>query len=45
MAVSSNVSACGLDKPLKSHLETTVKQEISTKIIGVQMYLDLGSFG
>ena len=45
MAVSSTVSACGVDKPLKSHLETTVKQEINTKMIAVQMCLDLGSFG
>jgi putative transposase len=45
MAVSSTVSACGVDKPLKSHIETTVKQEINTKMIGVQMCPDLRSFG
>ena len=45
MAVSSTVSAYGVDKPLKSHLETTVKQEINTKMIAVQMCLDLGVFG
>ena len=45
MAVSSTVSACGVDKPLKSHLETTVKQEVNPKMIGVQLSLDLGSFG
>ena len=45
MALSSTVSACGVDKPLKSHLETRVKQGINTQIIAVQMCLDLGSFG
>lgn len=44
-AVSSTVSACGVDKPLRSHLETTMKQEVITKTINVQLSLDLGSFG
>jgi putative transposase len=45
LAVSSTVSACGVDKPLKSHLETTMNQEVNTKITNVQFRLDLGSFG
>jgi len=45
VAVSSTVSACGVGKPLKSHLETTMKQEVHTKISHVQLSLDLGSFG
>ncbi|WP_017306711.1 RNA-guided endonuclease InsQ/TnpB family protein [Spirulina subsalsa] len=31
LAVSSTVSACGVDKPLRSHSETTMNQEINTK--------------
>ncbi|MGH8002306.1 MAG: RNA-guided endonuclease InsQ/TnpB family protein, partial [Brasilonema sp.] len=31
LAVSSTVSACGVDKPLKSHLETTMNQEVNTE--------------
>lgn len=31
LAVSSTVSACGVDKPLESHLETTLNQEVNTK--------------
>lgn len=45
LAVSSTVSACGVDKPLKSHLETTMNQEVNIKIANVQLSLDLGSFG
>jgi len=45
LAVSSTVSACGVDKPLKSHLETTMNQEVNTKISNVQLSLDLGNFG
>jgi putative transposase len=30
MASSAKI-ACGVDKPLKSHLETTVKQEVNSK--------------
>lgn len=43
--VSFTEIACGVDKPLKSHLETTMKQEVNTKTINVQLSLDLGSFG
>ncbi len=43
--VSSTEIACGVDKPLKSHLETTMKQEVNTKTLFVQLSLDLGSFG
>ncbi|XZN95741.1 MAG: RNA-guided endonuclease InsQ/TnpB family protein [Microcoleus sp.] len=45
LAVSSTVSACGVDKPLKSHLETTMNQEVNTKISNVQLSLDFGNFG
>ncbi|MCC5615395.1 transposase [Nostoc sp. CHAB 5836] len=45
LAVSSTVSACGVDKPLKSHLETTMNQEVNIKTAHVQLSLDLGSFG
>jgi putative transposase len=41
MASSAKI-ACGVDKPLKSHLETTLKQEVSTV---VQICKDLGSYG
>jgi putative transposase len=44
-AVSSTASACGVDKPLKNHLEATANQEVNTKIAYVQLSLDLGSFG
>ena len=44
-AVSSTVSACGVDKPLRSHSKTTLKQEVNTKITFVQLSLDFGSFG
>ncbi|MEH1937270.1 MAG: RNA-guided endonuclease TnpB family protein [Nostoc sp.] len=43
--VSSTEIACGVDKPLKSHLETTMKQEVNAKTTNVQINLDLGSFG
>jgi putative transposase len=43
--VSSTEIACGVDKPLKSHLETTLKQEVNAKTTFVQLSLDLGSFG
>jgi putative transposase len=45
VAVSSTVSACGVDKPLRSHPKTTMKQEVNTKISNVQLSLDLRSFG
>jgi len=44
-AVSSTVSACGVDKPLRSHSKTAMKQEVNIKAINVQLSLDLGSFG
>ncbi|PNK16287.1 RNA-guided endonuclease InsQ/TnpB family protein [Cylindrospermopsis raciborskii] len=31
LAVSSTVSACGVDKPLKNHLETTMNQEVNAE--------------
>jgi putative transposase len=43
--VSSTEIACRVDKPLKSHLETTLKQEVSIETTNVQLSLDLGSFG
>ncbi|TAG91030.1 MAG: transposase [Oscillatoriales cyanobacterium] len=43
--VSSTLIACGADKPLKSHLETALKQEVSIETINVHLSLDLGSFG
>lgn len=43
--VSSTGIACGVDKPLRSHPKTTMKQEINTKNTNVQLILDLGSFG
>ncbi len=43
--VSSTEIACGAEKPLNSHVETAVKQEVNTKVIYVQLSLDLGSFG
>ena len=45
LAVSSTVSACGVDKPDKSHVVATVKQEVNTKITHVQLCRDLGSYG
>ena len=41
-AVSSTVSACRVGKPLKSHLETTMKQEVNTKTIIVCVKSRLG---
>lgn len=38
-AVSSTVLACGADKPLKSHLEAVMKQEIDSKLKIVQLSL------
>jgi len=43
--VSSTEIACGVDKSLRSHSKTTVKQEVNTKTTFVQLSLDLGSFG
>jgi putative transposase len=43
--VSSTEIACGVDKSLRSHPKTTVKQEANTKTTFVQLSLDLGSFG
>jgi len=40
--VSSTGIACGADKPLKSHLETALKQEVSTETTNVQLSLDKG---
>ncbi|MFM7560961.1 hypothetical protein [Cylindrospermopsis raciborskii] len=40
--VSSTEIACGVDKPLKNHLETTMKQEVGSQ---VQNCKGLGSFG
>ena len=45
LAVSSTVSACGVDKPDSSHAVATVKQEINTKSTYVQLSLDLGNYG
>ncbi|MBD2203771.1 transposase [Calothrix sp. FACHB-1219] len=45
LAVSSTVSACGVEKPLRSHPKTTMKQEVNTKTTIVQLSLDLGNFG
>ena len=36
LAVSSTVSACGVDKPDSSHTVATVKQKVNTKITFVQ---------
>ena len=44
-AVSSIVSACGVDKPDSSHAVATVKQEINSLIAYVQLSLDLGNYG
>ncbi|NEP60847.1 MAG: transposase [Symploca sp. SIO2G7] len=44
-AVSSTVSACGLDKPSSRQTGATVKQEVSTKVNYVQLCLDFDSFG
>ncbi len=41
-AVSSTVSACGVDKPLRSHSKTMMKQEVNTKITYVQLRHLLG---
>ncbi len=43
--VSSTEIACGVDKPLRSHSKTTMKQEVNAKTTFVQLSLDLGSFG
>ncbi|WP_235678294.1 hypothetical protein [Cylindrospermopsis curvispora] len=40
--VSSTEIACGVDKPLKNHLETTMKQEVGSK---VQNCKGLSGFG
>ena len=40
--VSSTEIACGVDKPLKNHLETTMKQQVGSK---VQICKGLSSFG
>jgi len=45
LAVSSTVSACGVDKPDSSHATATMNQEINTKITYVQLSLDLGNYG
>ena len=45
LAVSSTVSACGVDKPDSSHVVATVKQEVNTVITHVQLCLDLGNYG
>ena len=45
LAVSSTVSACGVDKPDSSHVVATVKQEVNTTSTHVQISLDLGSYG
>ena len=45
LAVSSTVSACGVDKPDSSHVVATVKQEVNTTSTHVQLCLDLGSYG
>lgn len=43
--VSSTEIACGVDKPLRSHSKTTMKQEVNAKTTNVQLILDLSSFG
>lgn len=43
--VSSTLIACGVEKPLRSHSKTAMKQEVNTKTTYVQLSLDLGSFG
>lgn len=43
--VSSTGIACGVDKPLRSHSKTAMKQEVNAKTTIVQLSLDLGSFG
>ncbi|MFB8789234.1 MAG: RNA-guided endonuclease TnpB family protein [Potamolinea sp.] len=43
--VSSTEIACGVDKPLRSHPKTALKQEVNTKTNHVQLSLDFGSFG
>jgi len=45
LAVSSTVSACGVDKPDNSHVVATVKQEVNTTITHVQLCRDFGSYG
>jgi putative transposase len=45
LAVSSTVSACGVDKPDNSHVVATVKQEVNTTSTYVQLCQDLGSYG
>ena len=43
--VSFTGIACGADKPLRSHSQTEMKQEVNAKTTSVQLSLDLGSFG
>ena len=43
--VSSTLIACGVEKPLRSHSKTTVKQKVNAETTNVQLSLDLGSFG
>ena len=45
VAVSSTVSACGVDKPSGRQTSATAKQEVSSKVTHVQLCLDLGNFG
>lgn len=45
LAVSSTVSACGVDKPDSSHTIATLNQDVNAKATYVQLCLDLGSFG
>lgn len=44
MASSAKI-ACGVDKPLRSHPKTTMKQEVSTTVVYVQTCLDLTTCG
>jgi putative transposase len=43
--VSFTGIACGADKPLRSHSQTAMKQEVNAKTTSVQLSLELGSFG
>jgi putative transposase len=43
--VSFTGIACGADKPLRSHSQTAMKQEVNAKTASVNLSLDLGSFG
>ncbi|MFL0604198.1 hypothetical protein [Cylindrospermopsis raciborskii] len=40
--VSSTEIACGVDKPLKNHLETTMKQEVGSKVQIREVWVALG---